>query len=146
MDSHACALEANMRVPNGIPLGCPLLLPVGTVNRVQTLKAASWAVHLIGYVMVIALVGGTAGSVLIFVYHSLQWLLWIVTKMLQLFKLLWNWIMQCFGVSGKQFDEPEDPDARCLLVVRFCFGGARGCNWFPRLPSAHSAMGAIFHG
>jgi hypothetical protein len=24
---------------NGIPLGCPLLLPVGTVNSVQTLKA-----------------------------------------------------------------------------------------------------------
>jgi ankyrin repeat protein len=28
-----------MRVPNGIPLGSPLLLPVGTVNYVQTLKA-----------------------------------------------------------------------------------------------------------
>jgi hypothetical protein len=36
--SHACSLEANMRVTNGIPLGCPLLLPVGTVNRVQTRK------------------------------------------------------------------------------------------------------------
>jgi hypothetical protein len=37
--SHACLLEANMRVIDGIPLGCPLLLPVGTVNCVQTLKA-----------------------------------------------------------------------------------------------------------
>jgi hypothetical protein len=27
-----------MRVTNGIPLGCPLLLPVDTVNCVQTLK------------------------------------------------------------------------------------------------------------
>jgi Na+/proline symporter len=36
--SHACSLEANMRGTNGIPLGCPLLLPVGTVNCVQTLK------------------------------------------------------------------------------------------------------------
>jgi hypothetical protein len=27
-----------MRVTNGIPLGSPLLLPVGTVNCVQTLK------------------------------------------------------------------------------------------------------------
>jgi transmembrane 9 superfamily protein 3 len=40
--SHACSLEANMRVPNGVPLGCPLLLPVGTVNCVQTLKDISW--------------------------------------------------------------------------------------------------------
>jgi hypothetical protein len=39
--SHACSLEAltRVRVANGIPLGCPLLLPVGTVNCVQTLKA-----------------------------------------------------------------------------------------------------------
>jgi ankyrin repeat protein len=37
--SHACSLEANMRVTNGIPLGGPLLLPVDTVNCVQTLKA-----------------------------------------------------------------------------------------------------------
>jgi hypothetical protein len=36
--SHACSLEANMRVTNGNPLGCPLLLPVDTVNCVQTLK------------------------------------------------------------------------------------------------------------
>jgi hypothetical protein len=28
-----------MRVLNDIPLGCPLLLPVDTVNSVQTLKA-----------------------------------------------------------------------------------------------------------
>jgi hypothetical protein len=27
-----------MRVTNGIPLGCPLFLPVHTVNSVQTLK------------------------------------------------------------------------------------------------------------
>jgi hypothetical protein len=36
--SHACSLEANMHVTNGTPLGIPLLLPVGTVNCVQTLK------------------------------------------------------------------------------------------------------------
>jgi hypothetical protein len=28
-----------MRVTNGIPLGCPLLLPAGTANYVETLKA-----------------------------------------------------------------------------------------------------------
>jgi hypothetical protein len=37
--SHACSLEANTRVTNGIPLGCLLMLPVDTVNCVQTLKA-----------------------------------------------------------------------------------------------------------
>jgi hypothetical protein len=37
--SHACSLEANTRVTNGIPLGSSLLLPVDTVNCVQTLKA-----------------------------------------------------------------------------------------------------------
>jgi uncharacterized membrane protein YgcG len=37
--SHACSLEANMRVTKGIPLGWPLFLPVDTVNCVQTLKA-----------------------------------------------------------------------------------------------------------
>jgi hypothetical protein len=36
--SHACS-EANMRVTNGIHLGCSLLLSVDTVNYVQTLKA-----------------------------------------------------------------------------------------------------------
>jgi hypothetical protein len=36
--SHACSLQANMRVTNGIPLGSSLLLPVDTVNCVQTLK------------------------------------------------------------------------------------------------------------
>ena len=36
--SHACSLVASRRVANGIPLGCPLLLPVHTVNCVQTLK------------------------------------------------------------------------------------------------------------
>jgi hypothetical protein len=38
LGSHACSLEANMRVTNGIPLGWPLFLPVHTVNCVQTLK------------------------------------------------------------------------------------------------------------
>jgi hypothetical protein len=33
------SLEASRRVTNGIVLGCPLFLPVHTVNRVQTLKA-----------------------------------------------------------------------------------------------------------
>jgi hypothetical protein len=37
--SHACSLEANTRVTNGIPLGSSLLLPVDTVICVQTLKA-----------------------------------------------------------------------------------------------------------
>jgi hypothetical protein len=36
--SHACSFEANMCVTNGIPLGCPLLLPVHTVNPVRTRK------------------------------------------------------------------------------------------------------------
>jgi hypothetical protein len=36
--SHACSLEASTRVTNGIPLGSSLLLPVCTVNCVQTLK------------------------------------------------------------------------------------------------------------
>jgi hypothetical protein len=37
--SHACSLEANTRVTNGIPLGSSPLLPVDTVNCVATLKA-----------------------------------------------------------------------------------------------------------
>jgi carboxypeptidase C (cathepsin A) len=32
--SHACSLEANMRVINDIPLGCPLPLIIATVNSV----------------------------------------------------------------------------------------------------------------
>jgi hypothetical protein len=36
--SHTCPLQANMRVTDVIPLGWPLLLPVGTVHCVQTLK------------------------------------------------------------------------------------------------------------
>ena len=36
---HACSLEASRCVTNGIPLGCSLLLPVGTANCVQTLQA-----------------------------------------------------------------------------------------------------------
>jgi hypothetical protein len=39
--SHACSLQANRRVTNGIHLGCSLPLPVDTVNCVQTLKASS---------------------------------------------------------------------------------------------------------
>jgi hypothetical protein len=39
--SHACSLEANGHVTNGIPLGGSLLLQVCTVHRVQTLKV-SW--------------------------------------------------------------------------------------------------------
>jgi hypothetical protein len=41
--SHACSLEASKRVTNGIPLGCPLFLPVHSVNCVQTLKVAAIA-------------------------------------------------------------------------------------------------------
>jgi hypothetical protein len=36
--SHACSLEANIRVTNSIPLGCQLPLTVATMNSVQTLK------------------------------------------------------------------------------------------------------------
>ena len=36
--SHACSLQANMRVPKGIHLGCPLPFTVTAVNSVQTLK------------------------------------------------------------------------------------------------------------
>jgi hypothetical protein len=44
--SHAFApLEASRRVTNATPLGCPLLLPVGTVNCVQTLKAGDGVVR-----------------------------------------------------------------------------------------------------
>jgi hypothetical protein len=39
--SHACSLEANTRVTNGIPLGSSPLLPVDTVNCVATPKDAS---------------------------------------------------------------------------------------------------------
>jgi hypothetical protein len=42
IESHACSLQANMRVTNGIPLGCSLLLPVDTVNFVQTRKVFLW--------------------------------------------------------------------------------------------------------
>jgi hypothetical protein len=51
--SHACSREANMRVTNGIPLGRSLLLPVGTVICVQTLKAtvASTAVLVMATVL-----------------------------------------------------------------------------------------------
>jgi hypothetical protein len=39
--SHACSLEANTCVTNGIPLGSPPLLPVDTVNCVATPKTSS---------------------------------------------------------------------------------------------------------
>jgi hypothetical protein len=39
--SHACSLEAS----NGIPLGCPLFLPVHTANCVQTLKVTWPSLH-----------------------------------------------------------------------------------------------------
>jgi hypothetical protein len=39
--SHACPLQANMRVTNGIPLGSSLLLPVCTVNCAATLKVGT---------------------------------------------------------------------------------------------------------
>jgi hypothetical protein len=41
ISSQACSLEAKMRVANNMPLGNTLLLPVGTVNSVQTLKVAA---------------------------------------------------------------------------------------------------------
>jgi hypothetical protein len=41
--SHACSLEANTRVTNGIPLGSSLLLPVVAVHSVQTRKV--WSQH-----------------------------------------------------------------------------------------------------
>jgi hypothetical protein len=37
--SHACSLQANMRVTNDIPLGSSLSYQIGTVNCVATLKA-----------------------------------------------------------------------------------------------------------
>jgi hypothetical protein len=37
--------EANMRVTYGSPLRSSLLLPVCTVNCVQTLKVTSWVTH-----------------------------------------------------------------------------------------------------
>jgi hypothetical protein len=43
--NHACSLEANMRVANGIHLRSSLLLPVCTVNCVQTLKGMDLAVR-----------------------------------------------------------------------------------------------------
>jgi hypothetical protein len=39
--SHACSLEANTRVTNGIPLGSSPLLPVDTVNCVATPKGSA---------------------------------------------------------------------------------------------------------
>jgi hypothetical protein len=37
--SHACSLEANIRVTIGIPLGSPLRLTVAIINYAETLKA-----------------------------------------------------------------------------------------------------------
>jgi hypothetical protein len=44
--SHACSLEASRCATNSIPLGCPLLLPVGTVNCVATLKVDDYGTSL----------------------------------------------------------------------------------------------------
>jgi hypothetical protein len=41
--SLECPLEATLRVTNGIPLGSSLLLPVSTVNSVQTRKVSGTA-------------------------------------------------------------------------------------------------------
>jgi hypothetical protein len=49
--SHACSLQANMRVTNGIPLGSSLFLPVHTVNCVQTLKGLHAGAHGAGWTM-----------------------------------------------------------------------------------------------
>jgi HrpA-like RNA helicase len=40
ISSHACSLQASWIVINAISLGCPLFVPVHTVNCVQTLKAS----------------------------------------------------------------------------------------------------------
>jgi hypothetical protein len=53
--SHACSLEVNMRATNGIPFGCSLLLPVDTVNCVQTPKVYAPAL-----VELVDFVGGAA--------------------------------------------------------------------------------------
>jgi isoleucyl-tRNA synthetase len=49
--SHACSLEASMRVTNGISLGCSLLLLIDTVNSVQTRKAPFKTVVTHGFVV-----------------------------------------------------------------------------------------------
>jgi hypothetical protein len=43
--SHACSLEASVRVINGIPLGCSLFLLGRTVNCVQTLKVSELPIN-----------------------------------------------------------------------------------------------------
>jgi hypothetical protein len=66
--SHACSLEALTCVwPNGIPLGCSLLLPVDTVNSVQTLKALLFFYHENDYWNMTVDDNGGAGAVLAFV-------------------------------------------------------------------------------
>jgi hypothetical protein len=42
--SHSCSLEPSMPMANDIPLGCSLLLTVGTVNSVQILKVLTQVV------------------------------------------------------------------------------------------------------
>jgi hypothetical protein len=51
--SHACSLEANTRVTNGISLGSSLLLPIDTVNCVQTLKDKTFEIASAGSVQVV---------------------------------------------------------------------------------------------
>jgi len=43
--SHTYSLEANMRVTNGIPLGCPRHLTVTAVNSVTKLKVVTFSAH-----------------------------------------------------------------------------------------------------
>ena len=51
-----------MCVTNDIPLGRALILPVGTVNCVQTLKAGGWPPWLLGTPLLDRMGGGAAGS------------------------------------------------------------------------------------
>jgi hypothetical protein len=51
------SLEVSRRVTNGIPLGCPLFLPVHTVNCIQTLKVPSISADDADYLVA----GGTSG-------------------------------------------------------------------------------------
>jgi hypothetical protein len=44
--SHACSLEVNIRVNNGIPLGSPLFLTVFIINHVKTPKVNNSIVDL----------------------------------------------------------------------------------------------------
>jgi hypothetical protein len=60
------------RVTNGIPLGCPLLLPVGTVNSVATLKGCSGSAG-VNTVHQVREVGGVAGATTVDSTTSSAW-------------------------------------------------------------------------